>query len=165
MGFSAFAMGTTNSNLSACSRWLAFAIFPPRPKNGSFATTTSTHHGHAHEIWFDSETEAHGIVAMEDWIFDADRKTLLINAASLGSPTAPTIAALLTNSATPTVSGTWGGTHGGTDALGFAYAIGVAVDMVRYDYKNKLIDGLAKLKPVMTAEAPALPLTATGGAE
>ncbi len=49
--------------------------------SGSFATTTSAHHGHAHEIWLDSETEAHGIVAMEDWILDADRKTLLINAA------------------------------------------------------------------------------------
>ena len=32
--------------------------------------------------------------------------------------------------------------HGGTDALGFAYAIGVAVDLVRYEYKNKLVDGL-----------------------
>jgi glycerol-3-phosphate acyltransferase PlsX len=47
--------------------------------------------------------------------------------------------------------------HGGTDALGFAYAIGVAIDMVRYEYKNKLVEGLAKLHAVAsTAEAPAL---------
>jgi hypothetical protein len=47
--------------------------------------------------------------------------------------------------------------HGGTDALGFAYAIGVAIDMVRYDYKNKLVEGLAKLHAASsTAEAPAL---------
>ena len=47
----------------------------------SFATTTSAHHGHCHEVWIDSESEAHGICAMEDFILDADRKTLLINAA------------------------------------------------------------------------------------
>jgi glycerol-3-phosphate acyltransferase PlsX len=47
--------------------------------------------------------------------------------------------------------------HGGTDALGFAYAIGVAVDMVRYEYKSKLVEGLAKLHALpATAETPAL---------
>jgi glycerol-3-phosphate acyltransferase PlsX len=47
--------------------------------------------------------------------------------------------------------------HGGTDALGFAYAIGVAIDMVRYEYKSKLVDGLARLQALMaTAEAPVL---------
>ncbi len=56
--------------------------------------------------------------------------------------------------------------HGGTDDLGFAYAIGVAVDLVRYEFKNKLVEGLAKLKQVTSAEAPAGPaLRATGGAE
>ena len=57
--------------------------------------------------------------------------------------------------------------HGGTDDLGFAYAIGVAVDLVRYEYKNKLIEGLSKLKQVTSAEAPpeTPALTATGGAE
>ena len=56
--------------------------------------------------------------------------------------------------------------HGGTDALGFAYAIGVAVDLVRYEYKNKLVEGLAKLRQVTsTAEAPPSALQATGGAE
>lgn len=53
--------------------------------------------------------------------------------------------------------------HGGTDALGFAYAIGVAIDMVRYEYKNKLVEGLAKLQASpATAEAPVL--QAGGGA-
>ncbi len=57
--------------------------------------------------------------------------------------------------------------HGGTDALGFAYAIGVAVDLVRYEYKNKLVEGLGKLHQVIsTAEAPTTPaLQASGGAE
>ena len=57
--------------------------------------------------------------------------------------------------------------HGGTDALGFAYAIGVAVDLVRYEYKNKLVEGLGKLHQVIsTAEAPTTPaLQASGGGE
>ena len=57
--------------------------------------------------------------------------------------------------------------HGGTDDLGFAYAIGVAVDLVRYEYKSKLVEGLARLRQVVTAaEAPAsAALQATGGAE
>ena len=57
--------------------------------------------------------------------------------------------------------------HGGADTLGFAYAIGVAVDLVRYEYKNKLVEDLAKLRQVTaTAEAPPPPaLQATGGAE
>ena len=47
--------------------------------------------------------------------------------------------------------------HGGADALGFAYAIGMAIDMVRYEYKSKLVDGLAKLHALTaTAEAPVL---------
>ena len=55
--------------------------------------------------------------------------------------------------------------HGGTDQLGFAYAIGVAVDLVRYEYKNKLVEGLAKLRQVTSAaEAPPPALQASGGA-
>ncbi len=54
--------------------------------------------------------------------------------------------------------------HGGTDALGFAYAIGVAVDMVRYEYKNKLVEGLARLREVTSAaETPPAALQAGGG--
>jgi glycerol-3-phosphate acyltransferase PlsX len=57
--------------------------------------------------------------------------------------------------------------HGGTDALGFAYAIGVAVDLVRYECKNKLIEGLGKLRQITSAaeaaDSPAV--RASGGAE
>lgn len=56
--------------------------------------------------------------------------------------------------------------HGGADALGFAYAIGVAVDLVRYEYKNKLAEGLTKLREVTSAaEAPATAAQASGGGE
>ncbi len=55
--------------------------------------------------------------------------------------------------------------HGGADDLAFAYAIGVAVDLVRYEYRNKLVEGLAKLRHVTsTAEAPEA-LQASGGSE
>ena len=55
--------------------------------------------------------------------------------------------------------------HGGTDALGFAYAIGVAGDLVRYEYRSKLVEGLAKLHQVIsTGEAPEA-LQASGGGE
>ncbi|MDB5489128.1 MAG: plsX [Reyranella sp.] len=54
--------------------------------------------------------------------------------------------------------------HGGTDALGFAYAIGVAVDLVRYECKSKLVEGLARLHEITSAdEASAASLQATGG--
>src|SRR5215470_17249455 len=56
--------------------------------------------------------------------------------------------------------------HGGTDQLGFAYAIGVAVDLVRHEYKSKLIEGLAKLRQVTSAaDAPTEALQASGGAQ
>jgi glycerol-3-phosphate acyltransferase PlsX len=56
--------------------------------------------------------------------------------------------------------------HGGTDQLGFAYAIGVAIDLVRYEYKSKLIEGLAKLRQVTTAaDAPSEALQASGAAQ
>lgn len=56
--------------------------------------------------------------------------------------------------------------HGGTDALGFAYAIGVAIDMVRYEYKSKLVDRLAKLHQVIATTEVAPPeLQASGGVE
>jgi glycerol-3-phosphate acyltransferase PlsX len=54
--------------------------------------------------------------------------------------------------------------HGGTDALGFAYAIGVAIDMVRYHYKDKVIESLARLHaaaPAADAE-PALQASGSG---
>lgn len=43
--------------------------------SGSFAHQTSLHHGHCHEITIDSETEARGIIAMEDIIRGLDRTT------------------------------------------------------------------------------------------
>jgi glycerol-3-phosphate acyltransferase PlsX len=54
---------------------------------------------------------------------------------------------------------------GGTDALGFAYAIGTAVDLVRYEYKSKLIEGLGRLQVVRSsAEASSSSaLQASGG--
>ncbi|TAJ28439.1 MAG: phosphate acyltransferase PlsX [Reyranella sp.] len=55
--------------------------------------------------------------------------------------------------------------HGGTDALGFAYAIGVAVDLVRYEYKNKLVEGLARLREVTSTAEASPALQAGGGAE
>jgi glycerol-3-phosphate acyltransferase PlsX len=54
--------------------------------------------------------------------------------------------------------------HGGTDQLGFAYAIGVARDLVRHEYKSKLVDGLAKLRQVTSApDTPEEALQASGG--
>ncbi|MCW5733875.1 MAG: phosphate acyltransferase PlsX [Enhydrobacter sp.] len=54
--------------------------------------------------------------------------------------------------------------HGGTDDLGFAYAIGVARDMVRYEYKSKLVEGLATLQQAIAApDAPGEALQASGG--
>jgi hypothetical protein len=46
----------------------------------SFAKSTSTHHGHCHEITIDNETEAHGIIAMEDYIRGTDRETKIVHA-------------------------------------------------------------------------------------
>jgi len=48
---------------------------------GAFAEQTGTHHGHCHEITIDSDTEAHGVIAMEDYIRGLDRKTELLHAA------------------------------------------------------------------------------------
>ena len=43
----------------------------------AFANSTSVHHGHCHEVTIDSDTEAHGVIAMEDFIYELDRKTLI----------------------------------------------------------------------------------------
>lgn len=45
----------------------------------SFSNRTSAHHGHCHEVTLDSETEAHGVIAMEDYIRTLDRETPLIH--------------------------------------------------------------------------------------
>jgi glycerol-3-phosphate acyltransferase PlsX len=55
--------------------------------------------------------------------------------------------------------------HGGTDQLGFAYAIGVARDLVRQEYKNKLVEGLATLRQITSApDTPGEVVRASGGA-
>ena len=54
-------------------------------------------------------------------------------ASSLGNPSAPTVDVLITNSATPTVSGTWGGINGGTDSLS------VTVGSTTYTTSNGLV--------------------------
>ena len=45
--------------------------------------------------------------------------------------------------------------HGGTDALGFSNAIGVAVDMVERDLNTAIGQDLARIKAEQAAEAPA----------
>lgn len=47
---------------------------------GAFSEQTGVHHGHCHEITVDSDTEAHGVIAMEDYIRGTDRKTPYIHA-------------------------------------------------------------------------------------
>lgn len=47
----------------------------------AFANQTSAHHGHCHEVTIDSATEAHGIIAMEDYIRGLDRVTKIVHAA------------------------------------------------------------------------------------
>ena len=49
--------------------------------SAAFAEQTSCHHGHCHEVVIESETEARGIVAMEDYIFGPDRKTRILQGA------------------------------------------------------------------------------------
>ncbi|QQS12588.1 MAG: phosphate acyltransferase PlsX [Rhodospirillales bacterium] len=51
--------------------------------------------------------------------------------------------------------------HGGTDAIGFAHAIGVAVDLVKYSFNDKVVEDLRRLRAALeSAGAPA----AVGGA-
>lgn len=47
----------------------------------NFEDHTSVHHGHGHEIWIDSPTEAHGTIAMEDYLRKLDRATMVLHAA------------------------------------------------------------------------------------
>jgi len=45
--------------------------------------------------------------------------------------------------------------HGGTDAVGFANAIGVAIDMVSRDLNRKIADELAHIEATQAAEQAA----------
>jgi glycerol-3-phosphate acyltransferase PlsX len=51
--------------------------------------------------------------------------------------------------------------HGGTDALGFAYAIGVAVDLVKYNLNDKVVGDLKKLREIVADVAE--PVVAVAG--
>jgi glycerol-3-phosphate acyltransferase PlsX len=47
--------------------------------------------------------------------------------------------------------------HGGTDALGFAHAVDVAMDMVTHSFNERIREGLTRLStngPRIAAEAP-----------
>jgi hypothetical protein len=48
---------------------------------GAFVGQISVHHGHCHEITIDSETEAHGVIAMADIIRDGSRTRTVLSAA------------------------------------------------------------------------------------
>jgi phosphate acyltransferase len=48
--------------------------------------------------------------------------------------------------------------HGGTDALGFAHAVDVAMDMVTHHFNDRIREGLSRLSTVPAAPlAPARP--------
>jgi hypothetical protein len=47
----------------------------------AYAQMTSVHHGHTHEVVIDSDTEAHGIIAMEDYAFSRDLRTKIAHGA------------------------------------------------------------------------------------
>ncbi len=49
--------------------------------------------------------------------------------------------------------------HGGTDALGFAYALGVAVDLVKYHFSDKVVEELDRLRQALGD----VPAAAAGG--
>lgn len=40
--------------------------------------------------------------------------------------------------------------HGGTDALGFAHALGVAVDMARYNFNDKVVEDFKRLREALS---------------
>jgi glycerol-3-phosphate acyltransferase PlsX len=44
--------------------------------------------------------------------------------------------------------------HGGTDDVGFAYAVGVAVDLVRYSFNDRAADELRRLRAAVGGLAP-----------
>jgi hypothetical protein len=45
----------------------------------AFTNTTSVHHGHCHEVTIECETEAHGVIALEDYIMDLARSKIIRN--------------------------------------------------------------------------------------
>ncbi|HEX2890968.1 MAG TPA: phosphate acyltransferase, partial [Vineibacter terrae] len=53
--------------------------------------------------------------------------------------------------------------HGGTDALGFANALGVAVDLVKYHFSDKVVEELNRLRQAL-GEVPAAAAGGVAGA-
>jgi phosphate acyltransferase len=47
--------------------------------------------------------------------------------------------------------------HGGTDALGFAHAVDVAMDMVTHRFNDRIREGLARLPTAASAAEPEVP--------
>jgi glycerol-3-phosphate acyltransferase PlsX len=45
--------------------------------------------------------------------------------------------------------------HGGTDALGFAHAVDVALDMISYDFNSRIAEGLAAMDRALLSAEPA----------
>ncbi len=45
------------------------------------AEVASVHHGHGHEVELLGPAEARGVIAMEDWLYAADRTTLIVHGA------------------------------------------------------------------------------------
>ena len=45
--------------------------------------------------------------------------------------------------------------HGGTDAIGFAHAVDVAMDMVTHRFNDRIRDGLARLAETAPRLTPA----------
>ena len=44
--------------------------------------------------------------------------------------------------------------HGGTDALGFAHAVDVALDMIANDFNSRIADALTAMDHAILSEAP-----------
>ena len=53
--------------------------------------------------------------------------------------------------------------HGGTDAPGFAYAISVAVDLVKYNLNDKVVGDLKKLREIVADEGAQPAVAVAGG--
>jgi glycerol-3-phosphate acyltransferase PlsX len=54
--------------------------------------------------------------------------------------------------------------HGGTDALGFAHALGVAFDLVKYHFGDKVVEDLGRLRQAVGDEPVAVAGSAAGTA-
>lgn len=65
------AVGPVTGGREAIMTWIKDALLDQ----------TTVHHGHCHEITIESETEARGVIAMQDFIRGPDRQKILLQAA------------------------------------------------------------------------------------